>query len=110
MVSRLFQCVSELISLHSDQSLELTWSRTHGIHTNSERDLLIMQTTSEGNDGTFARRVIEKVGTADVSIHGGVVDNDIAALHVLEGILGHVEVWMDVCVEGLEPLLSVGSF
>ena len=67
-----------------------------------------MEAAGEGDDGAFGGGVVEEVGTADVCVYGGVVDDGVAALHVLDGVLGEVEVGVDVCVERQEPLVSVG--
>ena len=68
-----------------------------------------MEAAGEGDDGAFGGGVVEEVGTADVGVYGGAVDDGVAALHMLEGVLGEVEVGVDVCVEGQQPLVSVGS-
>ena len=68
-----------------------------------------MEAAGEGDDGAFGGGVIEEVGTADVCVYGGVVDDGVAALHVFEGVLGEVEVGVDVCVERQEPLVSASS-
>ena len=65
-----------------------------------------MQAAREGDDGAFAGGVVEEIGAADVRVHGGVVDDCVAGFHVCEGVFGEVEVGVDVCVEGFEPLVS----
>lgn len=67
-----------------------------------------MQSTCEGYNGAFGGGVVEQVRASDVCVDRSAVAHGVAALHVLEGILGEVEVGVDVGVEGLQPLLSVG--
>ena len=67
-----------------------------------------MEPAGEGDDGAFGGGVVEQVRAADVGVYGAVVDDGVAALHVREGVLGEVEVGVDVGVEGQEPLVSVG--
>ena len=72
-----------------------------GVDTNAVGDLLIVQSAREGHDGSFGGGIVEQVGAAYVCVDGGAVDDGVAALHVLEGVLGDVEVGVDVGVEGL---------
>ena len=66
-----------------------------------------MESAGEGDDGAFSGGVVEEVGTTYVGVYGSAVDDCVAALHVLEGVFGEVEVGVDVCVEGLQPLVSI---
>ena len=66
-----------------------------------------METAGEGDDGAFGGGVVEEVGAADVGVYGGAVYDCVAGFHVGEGVFGEVEVGVDVCVEGFEPLVSV---
>ena len=68
-----------------------------------------MQTAGEGDDSAFGGGVVEEVGAADVGVYGGAVYDCVAGFHVREGVFGEVEVGVDVCVEGFEPLVSVGE-
>ena len=77
-----------------------------GVDTDALGDLLVMQSTCEGHDGAFGGGVVEQVGAADVCVDGRAIVDGVAALHVLEGVLGEVEEGVDVGVEGLEPLIS----
>ena len=77
-----------------------------GVDTDAEGDLLVVQAAGEGDDGAFAGGVVEEVGAADVRVYRGVVDDCVAGFHVCEGVFGHVEIGVDVCVEGFEPLFS----
>lgn len=53
--------------------------------------LLLCECTSEGDDGTLGRAVVDLGGVAHVCENGGGVDNVVATLHVLESVLaqGH---------------------
>lgn len=66
-----------------------------------------MQSTCEGHNGALGGGVVEQIRTAYVCVDGSAVDDGVAALHVLEGVLGKIEVGVDVGVEGFQPLLSV---
>lgn len=78
-----------------------------GVDADAVGDLLVVQAAGEGDDGAFGGGVVEEVGAADVGVDGGAVDDGVAAVHVREGVLGEVEVGVDVGVEGFEPLVSV---
>ena len=65
-----------------------------------------METAGEGDDGAFGGGVVEEVGAADVGVYGGAVYDCVAGFDVGEGVFGEVEVGVDVCVEGFEPLVS----
>ena len=84
-------------------------SGADGVDTDAVRDLLVVQSASEGHDGAFAGGVVEQVGASDICVDGSAVADGVTALHVLEGVLGEVEIGVDVGVEGLQPLLSIGS-
>lgn len=71
-------------------------------------DLLVMQSTCEGHNCAFGGGVVEQVRASDICVDGGAVADGVAALHVLESVLGEVEVGVNIGVEGLQPLLSVG--
>ena len=53
---------------------------TDGVHSDAFTDLLVVEATREGDDGTFRGCVVEQVGTADVCVYRGVVDDCIARL------------------------------
>lgn len=72
-------------------------------------DLLVVQSTGEGHNGAFRGGVVEQVRAAYVCVDRGTVADGVAALHVLEGVLGEVEVGVDVGVERFQPLVSVDS-
>ena len=78
---------------------------TNTINSNAEADLLVRQAAGEGHNGAFGGGVVEQVRAADVGVHGGAVDDGVAGLHVLEGVLAGVEEGVDVGVEGAEPLV-----
>lgn len=84
-----------------------TWTRTDGIHTNAFPDDLIGQPTSEGDDCSFGRGVIEKIRTADVCVDRSVIDDRVTARHMREDIFRQPKQGMDICDEGLFPLFSV---
>ena len=69
-----------------------------------------MQSAGEGDDGPFGGGVVEQVGAAYVCVDRGTVADGVAALHVLESVLGEVEVGVDVGVKRLQPLVSVDSY
>ena len=73
--------------------------RADGVDADAFADLLVVESAGEGDDGAFGGGVVEEVGTADVCVYGGAVDDGVAALHVLEGVLGEIEVGVDVGVE-----------
>ena len=77
-----------------------------GVDTDTELDLLVGQATGEGDDGTFGGGVVQEIGAADVSVDRGAVDDGVTGFHVLQRVLGDVEIGVDVGVEGLEPLIS----
>jgi len=79
----------------------------NSIYANAVGDLLVVQAASEADDGAFGAGVVEKVGAPDVGVYGGAVYDCVAGFHVGEGVFGEVEVGVDVCVEGFEPLVSV---
>ena len=84
-------------------------ARAYGVDADAVGDLLVVQTAGEGDDGAFGGGVVEEVGAADVGVYGGAVYDCVAGFHVREGVFGEVEVGVDVCVEGFEPLVSVGE-
>ena len=65
-----------------------------------------MKTAGERDDGALAGGVVQQVGAADVGVDGGAVADGVAALHMLKGVLGEVEIGVYIGVEGLEPLVS----
>lgn len=83
------------------------WPGAHGVDADALADLLVVEAAGEGDDGAFGGGVVEEVRAADVGVDGGVVDDCVAALHMLEGVFGEVVVGVNVGVEGLEPLLSI---
>jgi len=85
-------------------------ARTHGVHADAVLDLLIGEAARESDDGAFRGRVVEQVGTADVWVDRGAGDDGVAALHLWEGIFGEEEEGVDVCVEGVEPLIPMCCF
>ncbi len=83
------------------------WPRADGVDTDAFGNLLVMQSTGESHNGAFAGSVVEEIRAANVCVDGRAVADCVAALHVLKGVLGEVEVGVDVGVEGLEPLVSL---
>ena len=53
----------------------------------------------------FGRRgwTHKKIGTTDVGVDGGVVDDAVARVHVRQSVLGHVEERVNVRVESEYP-------
>ena len=83
------------------------WTRANGVDANAKGDLLVAEAAGEGDDGAFSGGVVEEVRAADVGVYGSIVDNGVAGFHVFEGIFGHVEIGVNVCVERFDPLISV---
>lgn len=81
---------------------------SNSIDADTKGDLLVVEPAGEGDDGSFGGCVVEEVRAPDVGIHRGTVDDCIARLEMLEGILGDVEGGVDVGVEGFQPLFSGG--
>ena len=67
---------------------------------------LVGEAAGEGRDGAFGAGIVEEVGTADESVDGAVVDDAVAGMEVRDGVFGEVEVGVNVCVKGEEPLVS----
>lgn len=82
--------------------------RRNSIHPNAFTHVLVRQATGEGDDGTFGGCVVEQIGAPNVRVDGGVVDDCGAFFHVWERVFAEVEEWVDVGVEGFEPLVSEG--
>ena len=78
-----------------------------GVDADAVGDLLVVEAAGEGDDGAFGGGVVEEVRAADVGVDGSAVDDSVTTVHVGEGVFRDVEVGVDVCVEGLEPLVSV---
>lgn len=98
------------ITLHRTRDQRCPYrARAHGVNADTEGDLLVVETAGEGDDGAFGGGVVEEVGAADVGVYGGAVYDCVAGFHVREGVFAEVEVGVDVCVEGFEPLVSVES-
>ncbi len=70
------------------------------------RDLLVGESAREGDNGALCRGVVEEVGAADVGVYRGAGDDCVAALHLREDVLGEEEEGVDVCGEGVDPLVS----
>jgi hypothetical protein len=76
-----------------------------GVNADALGDDLVGQATREGNNGALGRCVVEQVGAANVGVNRGVVEDGCARLHVGQGVLGQVEEWVNVGVEGVYPLV-----
>ncbi len=63
-----------------------------------------MEATGERDDGAFGGGVVEEIGAPNVGVHRGAVDDCVAGLEMLKGVLGDVESGVDVGIEGLQPL------
>lgn len=66
-------------------------TRGDGVDTNALAHPLVAETVGESCDGAFGAGVVEQVGTADVGVDTGVVDDGVAFGHVREGVFGEVE-------------------
>ena len=66
-----------------------TWSNC--VDTDSLVDELVGKTSRERDDGTFRGSVVEEIGTANVGVDRGVVDDCVALAHVWEDVFGEVE-------------------
>jgi len=80
-------------------------TRCHSVHANASVDVLVAQTTSERDNSTLCRSIVEKIRSTDVGVDRGVVDDRRTFLHVREDVFREVEEWMDIRVEGLFPLV-----
>lgn len=80
------------------------WARCNSIDADAKRDLLVVEATGKGDDGAFGGGVVEEIGAPNVGIHRGAVDDRVAGLEMLKGVLGDVEGGVDVGIEGLQPL------
>ena len=78
-----------------------------GVAADAVAELQVREAAREGDDGALGGGVVEQVRAADVGVDGGVVDDRVAGVHVLEAVFCHVEVGVDVGVEGEVPLVSV---
>jgi len=83
------------------------WPRADGVDPNAVANLLVVQPAGEGYDCSLAGRVVEQVGTPNVGVYRGAINNCVARFHVRKGVFGEVEVGVDVRIEGFEPLVSV---
>lgn len=63
----------------------------NSVNTDALADELVREAASEGDDGALGGRVVEEVGTTDVGVYGGIVDDYIAFGHVREGVFGEEE-------------------
>lgn len=81
---------------------------SNSIDADAEGDLLIVEPASEGDDGAFGGGVVEEVRAPNICVYRGAVDDCIARLEMLEGILGDIEGGVNVGVEGFQPLFSDG--
>ena len=61
------------------------------VDTNALADPLVAETVGESCDGALGAGVVEQVGSADVFVDTGIVDDCVAFGHVWEGVLGEVE-------------------
>ena len=78
----------------------------NSVDTDALGHKLVGQASGEGDDSTLCRGVVEKIWSADVCINGGVVDDGVSLLHVLESIFGQVEERVNVSLESELPLIS----
>lgn len=81
------------------------WSWADSVDTDALGQLLVGQSAGEGDDGSFSRRVVEQIWATNVVVDGGAGDDRVAAGHVWDEVLGEKEEWVDVDVEGVDPLL-----
>jgi hypothetical protein len=79
------------------------------IDPDSLTGVLVGKTTSEGDDGALGGCVVKEIRSSNVRVDACIVDDCAARLHVWERVFGEVEDGMDVCVEGLNPLLSISG-
>ena len=66
-------------------------ARSNCVDTNALADPLVAETVCESCDGALGAGVVEQVGSADVCVDTGIVDDCVAFGHVWEGVLGEVE-------------------
>lgn len=100
-------------------------ARSNCVDTDALADPLVAETVGESCDGALGAGVVEQVGTANIGVDAGIIDDRVALGHVWEGVLGEVEegwklsvsesrsiahryegnLTVDVGVERLDPLL-----
>ncbi len=68
------------------------WSNS--VDSDAVSDLLVTETTSEGDDGALCECLVEEVRASNVCVDAGVVDNRGASLHVRQSVLCEVKVEM----------------
>lgn len=81
------------------------WSWADGVDTDALGQLLVGQSAGESDDGSLGGGVIEEIWATDVVVDRGAGDDGVAAGHVWDEVLGEEEEWVDVDVEGVDPLL-----
>lgn len=67
------------------------WARSHGIHSDTLGDKLVGETSREGDNGALGGSVIQEIGSTNVGVDGGVVDDGVALSHVGKDVFGEVE-------------------
>lgn len=53
---------------------------SNGIDADAERDLLVVEATGKGDDGSLGGGVVQEVRAADIGVYGGVVDDCVTRL------------------------------
>jgi hypothetical protein len=80
------------------------WPCTNSVDTNALTKLLIRKTSGEGNAGFLVEVWSSRSGRPLMEALLMMAPPD---FHVGQGILGEVEVRVNVCVKGVEPLLRL---
>lgn len=88
-----------------EKGIEHTWTRADSVDSDTPVELLVAQGTGESHDGTLGGGVVEQVGTTNVVVDGRACDDGVAARHVRKGVLGEEEEGVNVCGEGVDPLV-----
>lgn len=80
-------------------------ARSDRVNANALTEVLVRETTREGNDCSLGGCVIKKIRPTYVGVDGGIVDDSAATFHVWEDVLGQIKHGVDIYVEGMYPLL-----
>lgn len=86
-----------------------TRSWANAVDANTLFQLLVRESPGKGDNGALGRGVVQKIGTANVVVHGGAIDDGGASFHMLQAVLGEIEKWMNVGAKGVFPLFPAQS-
>lgn len=75
-------------------------ARAHRVAADTFGHQLVRKAASQCDNGAFGGRVVEQIGSANVGVDGGAVDDGVTGVEVRSDVFGEVEVRVDVGVEG----------